>query len=439
MSSSHSSASEAEVELSAAKSNKVMQEGNAAKARLSLQQVAVVTLQTNPTISIAHWRREDAKAGVNITKAKYLPKIDYSLATGREVTYDTRTEIGEGHIRSEIGLSLSQLLFDFGKTGAEVDWSKALENSAQWRYKDQIEKILYEVSDIYLTVLELDMLLDNSNTNYNAHRETYRLVKLNEEAGNATVADVQKAATRLENAKTQSIEQASQRKRNESEFRRLTGMAPGRLVMPALPKGQRNFALGLSEDYVNRNPYLNGILSDIQSLYRQQESMQLAYLPRLTLEGAAAVKQNVMGVSPAIGDARLQIVLRGSIYDGGEKMAKLEQINARISENEARYREARRDLERDIRDTARIVSTAKTQRNTIERRIGASMDVVRLYTEQYKAGKRTIFEVLDAQQELYTAQAEQISNKFDVLRAQYSAYRIAGVLSKQLLGDINFD
>jgi TolC family type I secretion outer membrane protein len=404
--------------------------------KTSLQQVALVALQTNPTIDIARWQKRDAEAGVGITTAKFRPKVEYNIASGREVTYDTKTEVGEDHTRSEIGLTLSQLLFDFGKTSAELDWSKALVSSADWRFKDKVESTLYEVTDIYLTVLELDMLLQNSYANQAAHKETYRLVKLNADAGNATQADVQKAYTRLENAKTQSIELASQRQRNESEFKRLTGMTPGHLTMPDWRKHDPHFQLGESEAYVRRNPKLRSILSDMESLRKQQEALQRSYLPQISLEGSTSIKQNVLGENPVRGDAKAQIVLRGSLYDGGDRSAKIEQINARLGETEARYRVARRDLERDIRDAARILRTAKQRQHSIHERIQASEDVVRLYREQFKAGSRTIFELLDAQQELFTAKAERITNQFDILRAKYATHQLAGTLGPTLLGQL---
>ncbi|WP_424982435.1 TolC family protein [Maritalea sp. S77] len=405
--------------------------------KISLQQVALVALQTNPTIDIARWQKRDAQAGVGITAAKFRPKVEYNIASGPEVTYDTKTEIGEDHTRSEIGLTLSQLLFDFGKTNAELDWSKALVSSADWRFKDKVESTLYEVSDIYLTVLELDLLLQNSYANQAAHKETYRLVKLNADAGNATQADVQKAFTRLENSKTQSIELASQRQRNESEFKRLTGIVPGNLTMPDWRKHDPKFQLGQTETYVRRNPRLRSILVDMESLRKQQEALQRSYLPQITLEGSTSIKQNILGENPVRGDAKAQIVLRGSLYDGGDRSAKIDQINARIGETEARYRQARRDLERDIRDAARILRTAKDRQRSIHQRINASEDVVRLYREQFKAGNRTIFELLDAQQELFTAKAEQITNQFDILRAKYAGHQLSGTLGPTLLGDLD--
>lgn len=405
--------------------------------KISLQQVALVALQTNPAIDIVRWQKRDAEAGVDIITAKYRPKIEYNFASGPEATYDTKTEIGEDHTRSELGLTLSQLLFDFGKTNAELDWSKALVSSVDWRFKDKVESTLYDVADIYLTVLELDMLLQNSYANQAAHKETYRLVKLNADAGNATQADVQKAYTRLENSKTQSIELASQRQRNESEFKRVTGMVPGNLTMPDWRKHDIRFQLGETETYVRRNPKLRSILADMESLRKQQQALQRSYLPQITLEGTTSIKQNVLGENPVRGDAKAQIVLRGSLYDGGDRSAKIDQINARLGETEARYRQARRNLERDIRDAVRILRTAKDRQSSINQRINASTDVVRLYREQFKAGNRTIFELLDAQQELFTAKAEQITNQFDVLRAKYAGHQLSGTLGPTLLGDLN--
>ena len=53
---------------------------------------------------------------------------------------------------------------------------------------------------------------------------------------------------------------------------------------------------------------------------------------------------------------------------------------------------------------------------------------VRLYREQFKAGKRTLFELLDSQMAYYSARQDQISNLHESLRAEYDILRTTGML-----------
>jgi len=416
-------------------SNNVANNKTSEQTEINLYMVALHALKNNPSINIARWQAEGAKAAVGISKAKGRFTMDYAFSTGPEAAYDSAAdELDFYHIRSEASLTLKQLIYDFGKVKETISWSEALELAAQKRLADKISKILYDVSDIYLKVLEQDLLIANSYANERAHKETYRLVNLSEQGGNATKADVQKAFTRLEGAKTQTLDLLSARQRSASEFRRISGLEPSNLKAPLT---NNNVELKISDmiRYFEINPKMQAILIDSKSLEHQKTALERAYLPALTLEGTAGVKQNIGSESPIAADARLILALRGNLYDGGSKKAKIAQLNARINENNARYYKEQYKVENEVHDSVRILKTAKTKRSSIQKRIRASEDVVRLYTEQFKAGERGIFELLDAQQELFAARGEQIKNRYDVLRAQYSAQRITGKLIPNLLGN----
>ncbi len=403
--------------------------------KMTLQQVALYALDNNPAINIARWQAKGAEANVDIANVKWRPKIEYSFSSGPEITYDSKTDSGETHLRREATITLSQLIFDFGKTNADVDWAKSQFNSAQKKLAHKVIATIYEVAEIYLMVLEQDLLIANARENEKAHKETYRLVKISEEGGNATQADVQKAYTRLEGARTQVIELISARQRTASEFRRIVGFNPGKLQIPKIDKNiDTNLSMAKIDLYMKNNYFIQSLNEDLVSLKHQQAALERGYLPQLTLEGAASAKENILAPNPMTADARIQFALRGALYDGGDKSAKLDLVKAKMGEKKARLRKAQLDLENEIAENIRILKTAKSKQASINKRIKASEEVVRLYREQFKAGSRTIFELLDAQQELFIARAEKISNQFDILRAQYGAQKFIGNIVPNVLG-----
>ena len=303
------------------------------------------------------------------------------------------------------------------------------------RLAHKIIATIYEVAEIYLMVLEQDLLIANARENEKTHEETYRLVKISEAGGNATQADVQKAYTRLEGARTRTIELISARQRTASEFRRVVGFDPGKLQLPQISKNMNvNLDPQKIDSYIKQNYFMQSLLQDIVGLRHQQAALERGYLPQLTLEGSANAKENVTGVNPMTADARIMVALRGFLYDGGDKHAKILKVKAKIGEKEARYRKAQLDLENEVAENIRILRTAKSKSSLIDKRIKASEEVVRLYTEQFKSGSRSIFELLDAQQELSIARAEKISNRFDILRAQFNAQKHNGTLLENIFG-----
>lgn len=402
------------------------------KGKMTLAQVINNTIGNNPDIGIARSQLKDAQANVGIAQAPLLPSIDYNAAIGPEHTYAYDTEIGTNATRKEASIHASQLLFDFGKAFSDVDWAKSLKDSASLRLEVKTEDILSSTIEAYLGVLELDMQIANSQANVAAHQEMFRIVTLNEQGGNGTKADAQKASTRLEAAKAQTLDLQAQRRTAASTFERVTGWAPGNLQMPNPPPTRLGASDAEIARYAATNPQLLSFQKDKASLEYQIRALTLDYLPKVTLDGTAKLQVNVSGVTPQTADARAMLSVGGPLFDGGDRISKIQQLQARIEETQYRYQRAMDDLKFDLGDAGRVLQTASAKLANIAGRIASSEDVVKLYTQQFQGGTRTVFELLDAQQELSSARSEQITARFDVLRAKYHMLRLTGALTAAL-------
>jgi len=404
-------------------------------SKMTLAQVARSTIANNPSIGIIRAQAQTAEAGIDIINVAYAPKVDFSVARGTERTYNFESEIQTSQTRTEASIRASQLLFDFGKTEADLDWATAVYESTVWRQQAQTDAILLEMVEAYLAVLELSMQIENSRINERAHGEMYRIIKLNADAGNATEADVQRIVVGLEGARTLSINLRSSRQNAASNFKRLTGLDPFSLQVPSrINPASSRLSIADIEGYATKDPNMLSLEWDIVGLEAQQLSLKLDYLPEISLNASARIQENVLGENPVNANGRVMISLTGQIYDGGERMAKTNQLLARIEEVKYRYRRALDQLEQDIEDSARILRTANEKRASIAERIAASKSVVSLYQQQFEAGTRTIFELLDAQRELFAAKGEQITSRFEVMRAAYNAAKLNGNLADVVLG-----
>lgn len=397
---------------------------------MTMAAVLSYTIDNNPDIGIARAQAKDAAAGIGVAQVPYLPTIDYSAATGTERTYAYDTEITTEATRQEASIRASQLVFDFGKTATDVARAEALADSAESRLAAKTDEITMSAIEAYLAVLEIDLQIGISQQNVAAHEEMHRIVALNEQGGNGTMADVQKALTRLEAARNATIDLQAERRTAASTFERVIGMAPGSLQMPNPPAANGTVSQADIANFVASSPLLLSLEQDKASLIAQKQALQLDYLPRVTLDGTAKIQVNVGGTNPPRTDGRIMLSVNGTIFDGGDRAAKIAQIEARIEETEYRYRRAVDNLEYDIDDSGRVLDTASSRLASIAGQIASGQDVVTLYTQQFEAGTRGIFELLDAQQELSASRSEQITAQFDVLRAKYRLLQLTGELAR---------
>ena len=401
--------------------------------KMSLAQVAAHTIATNPDIGISKAQLKDAQASMGIMLAPMLPSVDYSLAQGRETTYAYDTHIGTDATRREASIQASQLLFDFGKSLADIEWARNLKDSASFRVDAKTQDVLLSTAEAYLAVLELDRQIANSQANVAAHQQMYKIVSQNQQGGNGTAADVEKASTRLQAAKAETLDLQAQRRTAASAFEQVTGWAPGTLQIPKPPATRPSTSPDAIAQYAANDPQLLAFEKDKVSLQAQATSLGLDYLPKLTLNVSAKIQENVMGVNPATTNQRAMLSLGGPLFDGGDRVAKIQQVQARIEETDFRYQRALDALKYDLGDADRVLETASAKLSNIAGRIASGEQVVTLYTQQFQAGTRTIFELLDAQQELSAAKSEQITAQFDVLRAKYHMLKLTGELTGALL------
>ncbi len=401
---------------------------------MNLAEVVAKTILENPEIGIARARTEDSKHAIGVARAALYPKIDISIAAGSEDTYLV-TKNSKNVLRQEASVTIRQNLFDFGKTFSDIARARALLSSSKFHLVDKTDEIVLTVASAYIDVLEARRFVGISRQNVAAHKKLFKLVKANEEGGNATAADTKRVASRQESAKANLIDMESKLQAAKEEFRKITRLYPGRLAPPP-DLDHKTFSANPAEIEAKlaENPVLLAVQEDILSLRRQLSTARRGRLPKLTFEGYGNSKKNISGRNNRAHDFRGMIKLSYSLFDGGARQHGIMQIKARIQENEMRYEKLRNELLQEYRNSAQTASASASKAGSIRARLSASAKVRRLYIEQFKAGKRTVFELLDAQTDYFNARSEQIANTNQRLRTQYKKLRLNGKLVQTILG-----
>lgn len=402
------------------------------KGRTTLANVVGSTLETNPDILIVGAQEKDAKIAIQIEKTALLPEVDLLVQSGKENSY-TQAGGNEDVHRSEMNISVEHVLYDFGARKNAIGRREILLDSAKLRRLDKNEEISLQVIEAYLEYRRNSELLDAAANNLQAHDKIVRLVKLNESGGNATVADVKRAETRFESAKTDQLSLASKRKDAVAAFRRLTGADPESVKSPLelAPKGKTRELKDI-ERLIASNPLLRSMNADKQSLESQWQQQQSTLRPEIFVRGEANYKLNVAGDTGLGSDFKGMLGLRLKLFDGGRRYRMLDQIDTRIEEADARKSKLYRELLQQMEQNNQALATGAEKEGLLQEQLSASKGAMELYQEQFKAGERTPFEVLDAQRDAYKAQGELINHRYDSAAAVYRNLRLNGGLSAAL-------
>ncbi len=389
------------------------------------------TLRDNPDIGIALAQERGERTSIDIARAGYHPTVDIRAAFGPE-NYDTESQRNTGIARQEFGIDLHQTIYDFGRTKGKVDRSKALHNSAGYRRIDKMNKVAMEVAQAFLSTREAAEHITIARQNITSHNEILMLVSASEKAGNATIADVKRVTTRLEKAKTNLIDLRSRKQNAREEFIRLTGLRPDALMAPPIlhaPLPPKN----VSSDQYPDNPALLSVRADIDSLRAQSRTAKANLEPSIDLDVSGNVKRNVSGETGMTTGLKGLVSFNYKLLDGESRLNTVRKIFVRINETKHLYRKKRRAYIRSLDSAIRTVRANLQKSSLLASRLEDSKKVLQLYKAQFKDGSKTVFEMLDAQLDLFTTSGEKIANHYGKLRSVYEIYALRGDLVGRLL------
>src|SRR5450631_4317 len=338
---------------------------------------------------------------------------------------------GPGSSRSDAGFTLRQLVYDFGAARADIARSKSLVDAERLRLADQAEDIALRTVNAYLNLLEqgeLIALIDKVVADNNSFAN---LVKQSERQGNGTVADVNRIKSKVIEVEALRTDITTSYTTAQDEFFRLTKLDSGRVRRPtsilSQVPGSFEVAFEAAQQY---NPLLLALNAAGTSMDHQLASQQAQRLPRVDLQGDGLVKHYVgsPAASQGIVDSRLMLMVSYKLLDGGVIASQADRIREDRKANDFKTLDERESIELNLRRFYQALSANRIKESAAIQGTSTAQQASSLYMEQFKAGKRTVFEVLDSRMVVFTMQKNAVNGRYEQLRAAYGILRNMGRL-----------
>ncbi len=380
----------------------------------------LLAVQHHPAISSSIASLESAGFSIDNASAGYLPAIKAGVTSGRQ------QDEGSGQIAT---LGLSQMLYDFGKTGGAVDRATAGYLRQQAALLAQVDSVIEQTALALNEVCRYTQQLDNARKQVRALQDILRLTQLRATAGASTRVDPVQAQARVEAAEAQQQESEIKLRQAKYHLQALLGqpiadrpLATPLDLQPLIRK------LGATLD-LNRNPTILIAQADAAIASADLRSSKAQRYPTLSLEASS---------NKYIGDiARYQsrsqyqnvyLSLNSTLYQGSA-LAAQENASARALAA-ARETISSQKLELTDRQRSAFQSMAGLQNNIsiLARRLRTITETRSLYREQYLAlGNRNVLDLLNAEQEISRAELDLINARRDLWAAEVTYLALAGM------------
>lgn len=411
------------------------------RATMRLGDAVASAVLTFPEIKINEARVREAGAGVGVAEAGLYPTLDLRLANGgnfsgsyegRTVPYDRATNAIDGRLDS--GLILRQLVYDFGSTHADIERARFVRDAEKMKLQEKVEDIAHRTSQTFLKIVETRALLALVDETIGTHEELLRVVQAHQREGHGTAADVQRVNSRLVDVRAIRSDVSLQLVAAEDQLSRLTQRLPGKLLpLPDLARDIPRSPDAAITRVLERNPRLGALHATRQSTQKELEAFSASTLPRINLEVDSEIKNFRNGPQGRTqAEGRAMMAMRYRLMDGGISAATKDQIAARIAGADFTLLNEREQIEADIRQAYRSIDSAARKMRLVAEGVESAKRVKQLYLEQFKGGKRTVFELLDGQMSYYTIRRSQIENQFEGRRAMFDILKATGDLTVAL-------
>ena len=391
---------------------------------VELRDAVQAALNTNPEIrqAVANTAatREERKQGQGL----YYPRISVEGSAGvRSLRNPTRRSIGiadETLYPIEGDLIVQQLLYDSGGREAEIRRQASRTDAASARVEERSEFVALNVSRTYIDYLLQQRLVAIAQDNVTFHERLVGDLREGVSKGSISIADQQQAEERLQSARARVTEAREDLDSAAITFQTLTGVPIDTVSLPPDLSQCMPATLQDAEQLArNHNPRVQEAIADLSTAREEVRAARAEIGPKFTLEGRARAGRDIDGFAGRTTDLQALGVLRWTLYNGGIKEANVREQQARADQVHGRLFEVTRRAEEDTRSAwSRLVNQTALV-SELEAQGKISDDVLLSYREQFNIGRRSLLDVLDAQNTRYNVQQQVETSRLAKLYAQY--------------------
>ncbi len=404
-----------------------------AASAMTLNEAIELAISTNPDIGIVASNREAVEEELRQARGLYLPQVDMFAGYGRERTDDRANRGGTVLERDEASVTLQQRIFDGFEAGNTVERDEARLESAALRVAENAEFLGLDAIAVYVEVLRQRELVRLAEENLRSHLETLNLLKKRLAGGAGSRADVAQTEARSARARATLTQSLNDLRDSEAAFSRVVGQFPDKLDTPRFPAGvlpdSLEAALGLAE---KNNPTTRIFDADVKAATAAVSLSESPFYPRITLEAESEYNDGRDGVDTYEFNNQVMLRLRWNWFRGGIDNASRKEALARLSESKNRRLQSFLVAQQEMRESWFAYEASQQRVKDLADSVKFNLETRNAYRQQFQVARRTLLDVLDAENELFVSKGQLVTAQTNQFVASNRVLAVAGQLLKIL-------
>ena len=396
------------------------------KACLGLGDVMSLSARTSPEVATRKALRREAEAEVTSARSLFRPQISTFARTG---TGDVG--LVDSTIQSQVGLRVTQRLFDFGNARLSREAAKAGADASEYEVKAAEITAAHEAAGTLLQLLNAGRAIEATQLRREYFQQQLSVVERLLEAGAATLSERAEVAAELAEAEAFYEELQFQK---ESASTRL-GIYTGSSLPPCAETELAAEISALTAELsdidtatqlaLEHKPELDALSANASSLSALERREKRNWLPVISAVGISSYASSGNGRDYELQD-RIGVDVTVPLYSGSALSAERDKAGAQESAARSRLSGARRQVDEDVRVTfQRILSLGAQLKNreTVEARTREQFEAAE---REYEAGTRTLPDLVEARLKYEDTTLRRIAMSFDLMRQKLILLNLTG-------------
>ncbi len=383
----------------------------------TLEDIVDLALRNNPATRASWQAARAAAARVGSEQGAYYPRIDASgYYSQSKNSYSQEFSVQQETYGPSATLQF--ILFDFGKTRADVEEARQALYVANWTHNATIQNIILQVERAYYQYLYVKALssadsaaVHEAGVNMDAAQERHK-------AGLATVADVLQAKSNYSQQKLALQSVTGQIQTIRGSLATAMGLSPTieyeiGFLPTSIPTDQVSQTIEeLLQEAQVRRPDLAAARASALSATAHARSVSRSRLPEITLQGS--IGRRYFDNPDVFSDNYSEgIYLSVPLFTGFSTSYDVVEARSQAEHAAEQYQILKGQVDLDVWSSYYDLKTAAERITTAREYLDSAAQTHAVVLERYRAGVGTILDLLTAQTALEDARAQNIEARTD--------------------------
>lgn len=379
--------------------------GSAPVALTSLKESILFAFDRDPSVSQQAAQMGIGQAQIDEARSGWMPQISLNGNTGHSQTTDS-----SGSLKNSAawGLSLTQLVYDFGKTNSAISQSSAQHDSYRYQLMATLSSVAEKTALSYVDVKRYTDLTQAAQENILALKNVQQLAKLRSSAGLSSTSDELQTQTRVAGMQA-TLEQYNAALRSaRARLSVLTGIDAQQLSpLPATLEVQQDSLDSI--DYTLIPSVLAARTMESSAQYGIERAKS-QHWPTLSLKGG---RTRYESDNRSYWDDQIQLNIDAPLYQGGAVSARVRQAEGARAMAASQVDQARFDVLQKASVAMADWSGARGRMEAGNVQLENALRAREVYKNEYTLGKRSINDLLSVEQDVWQATSSKISAEYD--------------------------